>query len=283
MASTGRQSHRSQLEDGHRAEPTPWMADRNEGLVRGPRCAYAASRGRGSRRVDRRADLGDVVADRSRRRSSISRRTTDAPWITPSAIRLAWYACSASDTPTPTSTGTSVIALTRAASAVADAANCRPLARDAEQPDRVDEPAGAGGDARQPLVGRGRRGEHHRLDPFVVGRPRTTAPTPRAAGRAGCSRRRRPRPAGARIVGARRGGRGCSRSSRRAGSSTSSSGTASSTDSGRRPARRAPPARPAGSPARPSPDRRTGCRSRSRRRRSRPRRGSRPPSPGSRR
>ncbi len=43
----------------------------------------------------------------------MSRRTTDAPWITPSATRTASAACAAFDTPTPTSTGRSVTALSR--------------------------------------------------------------------------------------------------------------------------------------------------------------------------
>ena len=63
-----------------------------------------------------------------------------------------------------------MIALTRAASAVADAASCVALPRHAEQPDRVDEAAGAGGDPRQAFVGRRRRRQHHRLDALVVGR-----------------------------------------------------------------------------------------------------------------
>ncbi len=92
-----------------------------------------------------------------------------APWITPSATRVAWYACSAFDTPTPTSTGTSVIALRRAGEVGRRLGQRRPLAGHAEQPDRVQEAAGTRGDARQSLVGRGRRGQHDRLDAVGVG------------------------------------------------------------------------------------------------------------------
>jgi len=115
MASIGRQ--RRDRSSNTRAEPTPLVADRDEG------------RTRPSSRVRAQARSMNILTSAIKLPtesgpSSISRRTTDAPWITPSAIRVTCYACSASDTPTPTSTGRSVIALTLAASAVADAANC---------------------------------------------------------------------------------------------------------------------------------------------------------------
>ena len=78
-------------------------------------------------------------------------------------------ACSALDTPTPTSTGLSVMRLQPRRPAPWPWRPAPPLAGDAEQADGVDEAPGAVDDARQPLVGRGRRGEHHRLDAGVVG------------------------------------------------------------------------------------------------------------------
>ena len=99
-----------------------------------------------------------------------------APWMTPSATRVAWYACSAFDTPTPTSTGMSVIAFRRAARAVAVSASDVAFAGHAEQPHRVEEPTRPSSDPRQPIVGRGRRGEHDRLDARGVG---GLAPRPR--------------------------------------------------------------------------------------------------------
>ena len=148
----------------------------------------SASGGRRSRRGPRRRRRRPR---RGRPPSAGARR--DAPWTTPSATAHACCACSALDTPTPTSTGTSVIAFSRPASAVADGRQRVALARHAEQPDGVDEAAAAGGDPRQALVGRGRRGEHHRLDAGLVGGRAPRAGLLERAGRAGCTRRCRPR------------------------------------------------------------------------------------------
>ena len=93
--------------------------------------------------------------------------------------------------------GTSVIAFSRAASAVAVSASDVALAGDAEQTHRVHEATRPGADARQPLVGRGRRGEHHGLDAGGVGRLAPRRRPPPAAGRARSRRRCRRAPADA--------------------------------------------------------------------------------------
>ena len=189
------------------------------------------------------------------------------------------YACSASDTPTPTSTGRSVIALTRAASAVADAASCVRSPVTPEQADRVDEAARASGDARQAFVGRGRRRQHHRLDALVIGRaaPRLGLLERQvrqdAPGDAGLDQ-----PMGEAAVAVVMDDVVVGHHDQRDVDVECWAPRRAPTAASRR--RRARPAMPVGSPARPSPDRRTGCRSRSRRRRWRRLPGSRPPNPG---
>ena len=118
----------------------------------------------------------------------------------------------------------------------------------------------------QPIVGRSRRGEHHRLDAGGVGDARTTGPLPRA-GRSGRIARidtgRHERTA--RTVRDPCGTRCCSTSSPRAGCRRRRrAARRGSTAAWRRGRARA--ATPPGRPGRPSPDRRTGCRPRQRRR-----------------
>ena len=155
----------------------------------------------------------------------------------------------------------------------------RAFAGDAHERHAVHEAAGALADGDEPIVGRGGRGEQHGLDVVRVGGVGPAVElVEREVGqdRAGDAGVARARP---RTVGSPCGRPGWCRSSPRAGRRSSScAASAMIARRGRAEVER-PPRRLLDGDGRPSPDRRTGCRSRSRRRRRRRARARRRASP----
>ena len=127
--------------------------------------------------------------------------------------RAAW---SGVEMPTPSSTGLSVAALHRRPISPAWAASSVALAGHAHQRHAVDETVRTLADPREPVVGRRRRGEEHRLDARPRRPRRPSRRARRAGGRGRSRRRRRTRADAARSARGPCARRGCSRSSRRA-------------------------------------------------------------------